>query len=471
MKNKSQNIVIIVVVLIVLLILFLFAANSGKKRYDWEYFSLNYESDQPYGYLILQKTLQNTYQSAKFYTANTISKLYDAKEKTDYIAAGKYLNYKKSELDSLYVFVNKGNNLFFACDYLNDTVLMRFGIPKNKIFTRNIVSTAPQFNFFHLSLKKDKNIGIDVRENYKEKINYQWQYFDDNEDVIINTEESVITDYDEGYDEQIAEEAYIDEEMKIEPTDSIYNQDEEIEEPYDYQYQQTYDNENDYFGSAYLAGVNPANEADDIVYLDNAKKVICRRFGVGKGFVYILINPILLSNFYFTDSGMKALPIGILSHLDGENCVVDIEARYQKNDALQSEQKRTPLRYILSKKWFKRSFYGLLGLALFYVIIALFRKQRPMKIYKPAENKSVDLIKNIAAVLYHENNFQEAQTYYREAFEFWESNQFKNIDNMNADTKKAWERCQFLCRKDLWDANIVKEFQTLFNQLKSIYGN
>jgi len=446
--KSNKNIVLIVIGILVVVALLLFFGDKGK-RYDWSTNKLDYDSREPYGLRILNQTLKLKYKQFHSYNKNTMASLYQYTQPTDYIAIGNYLNYKRKEVDSLYNFVAKGNNAYLAFDEMSDTILMRFGIPKQgREFLRN-TKTKAGVNFFHPQLAKKTNISVAIREHFNKKTSFSWKYqkpLDFNKVPIENTEMTEVYDEYDSYD-------------------STYYDENNIESNADYNFE-------DYFyGEDFLAGVQPVNQMYDIAYLDDKEQVLCRKYTIEKGALYIMQNPILLSNFFFTNDTLTDIPVGLLSHLNGENCVLDIEAANFKIGSFSANSKNTPLRYMLSKVWFKRSIYALLLLALFFIVVSSFRKERPNAVYTAPQNKSVDLIKNIAAALYETDNIAKIKIYISESFDFWKMQQGRNLDFLNPDDKTKLERCSYLSRRELLSLQEINEFETTFFQLKTIYGN
>jgi|GEM_PF-3431430 len=452
----SKNIVLIVIGVLVVIALLLFFGNNGK-RYDWSTNKLNYESREPYGLSVLNQTLKLKYKKFHSYDKNTIANLYRFKEPTDYIAIGVYLNYKRKEVDSLYNFIAKGNNAFLAFDNMSDTVLMRFGIPEESRTFIPHTKTKASFNFFHPKLAKKTNIAVDIREHFNKKTSFSWSYQEPyyHYEQDINSAATVVDGIDEN--ETVNEE--------YQYNDSLYYEDEYTTDNGDYNFDEYY------YGDDFLAGVKPVSQLYDIAYLDTKKQVLCRKYKIENGALYVMQNPILLSNFFFTNDTLMDIPVGLLSHLDAENCILDIEAASFKLGSFTANTKNTPLRYMLSKVWFKRSIYSLLVLALLFIVVSSFRKQRPNEVYTAPQNKSIDLIKNIAAALYHTEDLAKIKNYLTASFDFWRMQQGRNLDFLNPEDKIRLDRCAFLSRRELLSLQEINEFETTFFQLKTIYGN
>jgi len=494
--KSNRNVIFVLVGLMAILALFWFYAKDSGKRYDWSK-SLNTKVSEPYGLEVFSKTLSEKYPSFRTYTQHTIRNLASDTGKVDYYAIGNSLNFTRKEIDALYLFVRKGNNIFLSYRYISDTALMKFGIPKSEFKLYETTSKEVGVNFTHPKLKQDSLIVFQHHKNYKELSGVAWVYLSpvskmDGSGMRNITDDFFENDFEEEddayyYNEEDgtyyeAEEADSEEEEQEVPS---YNEEEEvfgIEDtlsPGDSMYEETYEYDRDievyadgsfYYGDNVLDEVEPIKSIADIAYIDTPSQVICKRYAVGDGFVYILAEPLVLTNFYYSNDTTVRVAEGILSHFSANKCILDLEATEFKMGSISLDVSNTPLQYMLSKRWFKAGIYALLFCAILFIILSSFRKQRPIPVFNLPENKSIEQIKNIASVLYHDKDIKKLQLYLKSSYSYWvNENQYRLSKGI--DEQADLDRLAFINRKDIWDAELIKEFQEKYNKLKSIYGN
>ncbi len=490
MNKSSRNIIFILVGIIALLALLWFYTKDGDKKYDWDA-SLDPQDKNPYGLSVFAKTLQKKYSSFIKFTQHTIRNLAEEDARVDYFAVGHSLNYTRSELDTLYQFVRRGNSVFFSYKFISDTTLMKFGIPKYELDIHRLKASKVGVNFTHPKLKKDSLIQLNHHESFKDKSPFVWTYLTpvsefggkgllqiSSEDFF--EEEFDDDDYDdeaEYYDEKVIEDGEVvvedaeevdnvfGEEDTLALGDSLYSEPVGFDENIEF-----YVDESDYYGADILDEVEPIEAVADIAYINVKEKVICKRYKVGDGYVYVLSEPLVLTNFYYSNDTTAEVAQGILSHFNSDKCILDIEATHFKRGSISIDASNTPLQYMLSKKWFKIGIYALLFCAIMFIVLSSFRKQRPVPVFNLPENKSIEQIKNIAAVLYHDKDIKRLKEYLKTSYNYWRNEHQHRLDK-GIEEQTDLERLEFLERKDIWDASQIKEFQIKFNKLKSIYGN
>lgn len=493
MNKSTRNIVFVLVGLISLLALLWFYAKNGSKKYDWDA-SLGPQDKNPYGLSVFAKTLQKKYPSFIQFTEHTIRNLAEEDSKVDYFAVGHSLNYTRKELDTLYRFVRKGNSVFFSYKYVSDTTLMKFGIPKYELDIHRHTAANVGVNFTHPKLKKDSLIQLNHHESFKDKSPFIWTYLSPvsefggkglrqiSSDDFFEDEFDYEEAYDDGYyDEEDYEDGYYEDEENddvaleedqvfgredtLSINDSLYVEPGARDQDIEY-----YIDASDFYGADILDEVEPIEAVADIAYINEKDKVICKRYKVGNGYVFLLSEPLVLTNFYYSNDTTAQVAEGILSHFNADKCILDIEATQYKYGGISIDASNTPLQYMLSKKWFKIGIYALLFCAFLFIVLSSFRKQRPVPVFNLPENKSIEQIKNIAAVLYHDKDIKRLKKYLKTSYNYWLNEHQHRLDKA-IEEQTDLERLAFLERKDIWDASQIKEFQTLFNKLKSIYGN
>ncbi len=430
-----------------LILALIFLVKQSEKKYNWNTYNLEYNDMQPYGFSALKSTLKNSYKTTLFKEKFAISALLQSKEPTDYIATGDYLTYRKKELDTLYDFVKRGNRIFLAYNDISDTVLLRFGIFAQLASFRT--NSIPKINVFLQSNNiLDSNFfRVGVKENYKDEIAISWNYF--NEKSLNKTFDKQAINLFEST-EKIDDSTTIDESADTE---------------------EVFIDENYFFGNDFLNGVTPVLNHENLAYIDKKEQVIMVKYKIGAGEVILLHNPILLSNYFFSEDKLFNLPIQLLKVLDNDRCLVDIEARNFKINSFGVKSSQSPLKYILSKKWFKMSLYSLLIIAAVFIFFTSFRRLRVISIYQTPQNKSITTIKNIAAMLYTANNHTTLINYMKTSFEYWKAQQSTNaLNNLAGTAKEAFDVCNFISNKDIWEKEQFSKFKKNFNYLKSIYA-
>lgn len=461
--KSNKNVIFILVAIISLFGLIWFFSSDPGKKYNWNQ-SLDVGDSEPYGLTVFRKILKKKYATFSSYTNNTIRNLYQESDPVDYFAVGNLLNYKSTELDSLVKFAQRGNNIFLSFQYISDTALLKFGIPLEELKTSRIVQSQVSVQFSHPALKKEKGIPVQFHKSFKEVAPYSWMYL------------NPVTDYNGSNLKEMTDDVFEDDYVYQEDYEEEFEEDDEDELKDSFKEERNPDVEifvdgTFWYGNKFLEEVEPVLTMADVAYINEPNKIICKRYQVGKGFVYILVNPILLSNFYCSNDTTRQVPVNILSHFNANHCILDIEATAFKMGSISVDVSNTPLRYILGKKWFKIGFYSFIACVLLFIILRTYRKQRAVPVFNLPENQSIEQIKNIAAVLYHDKDISKLERYLKESYRFWRSENMRSLNFTDLSQKDVLDRCDFLERRDQWDAKQIKEFQIKFYKLKAIYGN
>jgi hypothetical protein len=458
MKNSGHYIWIVLAVLIVLFLAIFKFGSSSKKRYNWSP-RLQHEGKEPYDLTAFGNTLMYKYEGFEASPKNSFSKLI-ARENVDYFAVGSRLYFKNAELDTLHNFIVGGGRAFLAFNAISDTGLLKLGVPKEYLRTEQNKEKVIDLSFKHPELKKYNPIQLSFHQSLKKKAERYWMFFENSNDIGIESIKNIGTEaysYEEEYESQAID-------PFGEEVDSFDSSTEELMDGV-----QVYIDDAYWYGNNSLKDVTVASSVHDIVI--NKNNMVCiKKFKVGEGELFVMLNPILLGNFYTATDSTQALLAGILAHFDAENAILDIEASRFKLGSLSVGRASKPLSYMLSKRWFKIGIYMLLGLSVLFMMMQSFRKYRPVKIFAQPKNRSIEQIKDIATVISSEKKIATARNYYCLSFENWHQSQHLHYQYGKKVEDEALKRCQILASKSVWDIKDLKEFAQLFNQLIIKYG-
>lgn len=121
---------------------------------------------------------------------------------------------------------------------------------------------------------------------------------------------------------------------------------------------------------------------------------------VGKGTIYLHLNPEVFTNYNLLKSNTHFYTEGVLSYINQENIIW-----FNDNEEIAvNENTQSPLRFILKNPALRWSWYLFLLGTLFFIIFNAKRKQRVVPVITPKENKSVEFAKTIANLYYQEKN-------------------------------------------------------------------
>lgn len=130
-------------------------------------------------------------------------------------------------------------------------------------------------------------------------------------------------------------------------------------------------------------------------------KVNFIKINKGKGHLYLLAEPLVLTNYYLLKPGNERYVEDVFSYLP------DRETVWFLGDNGTATESRSPLNFILSKPALRYAWYLLLGGLLLFVIFNAKRKQRIIPILEPLKNKSVEFVKSISNLYLQEGDFHD----------------------------------------------------------------
>jgi hypothetical protein len=127
---------------------------------------------------------------------------------------------------------------------------------------------------------------------------------------------------------------------------------------------------------------------------------------LGEGQIYLHLFPQAFTNFFLVDSLNAKYTEGILQDLDYDRTVyVDQYHKEQKEAKPQGL-----LKYLVSNKHLRWAYYLILLTGIIYVFFEGKRKQKPIKVLRPFENKTYEFTKTIAEMYYRKKDHKSIAT-------------------------------------------------------------
>ena len=120
---------------------------------------------------------------------------------------------------------------------------------------------------------------------------------------------------------------------------------------------------------------------------------------IGKGYIYIHTEPLVLTNYYLLKPGNERYVQDIFSYLpDRETVWFTESARFES---------RSLLRFVLSQPALRYAWWLLLGGLLLFVVFNAKRRQRIVPVKEPVKNKSVEFVQSIGNLYLQEGDFHD----------------------------------------------------------------
>jgi hypothetical protein len=127
---------------------------------------------------------------------------------------------------------------------------------------------------------------------------------------------------------------------------------------------------------------------------------------MGEGNIYLHLFPQAFTNFFLVDSTNANYTESILQVLD-YNKTLHID-QYHKE---QKEAKQEGiLKYLIGNKHLRWAYYLILLTGIIYVFFEGKRKQKPIKVLRPFENKTYEFTKTISEMYYRKNDHKSIAT-------------------------------------------------------------
>lgn len=128
---------------------------------------------------------------------------------------------------------------------------------------------------------------------------------------------------------------------------------------------------------------------------DGGINFIC--ISLGKGKIYLHSQPLVFTNYHLLYGNTNYASI-VLSYLPVQRTIWD---NYYKPDRFVNT---SPVRYILTQPALRTSYYLLLFTLLLYLVIESKRRQRFIPVIKPPENRSLEYVKTIGDLYFHQHD-------------------------------------------------------------------
>lgn len=132
---------------------------------------------------------------------------------------------------------------------------------------------------------------------------------------------------------------------------------------------------------------------------DNTDQVNFIKTKLGKGTVYIHIEPLFMTNYYLLKPGNIKYAQDVFSYLQDRETIWFVE-----NDTKVS---RFFMRFVLSNPALKYAWWVLLGGLVLFIFFNAKRKQRIVPVEEPLKNTSVDFVKSIGNLYLQEGDFHD----------------------------------------------------------------
>jgi hypothetical protein len=124
------------------------------------------------------------------------------------------------------------------------------------------------------------------------------------------------------------------------------------------------------------------------------QKSVMLRYKVGKGYIYLCTQPILLSNYFLKEKEGLAFFNALFDPFHKPNIYQNKHTHYEKNDS--SNKNFTPLRYVLAQEPLKWAFYIFIGLLIVFFIFFSKRRQRIIPVLPFKENSTIEYVETIS---------------------------------------------------------------------------
>ena len=175
----------------------------------------------------------------------------------------------------------------------------------------------------------------------------------------------------------------------------------------------------------------------------------------GKGLIYVHSTPEAFSNYFFFQENNHQYAERILAYLDPAQDVL-WDNYYKSGKSFYS----SPLYYLLSNKALKWAYYFVLLATVLYLIFQGKRRQRPIPVVTPLENKTFDYTRNISNLYLEQDRYRELTLKKIDLFLDYIRTQYRlSTQELNADFEEK------LTAKS---GNKAKETKELFNRIRQL---
>ena len=136
------------------------------------------------------------------------------------------------------------------------------------------------------------------------------------------------------------------------------------------------------------------------------------KLDIGKGAVYIHLNPLMLSNVNMVDSTGAEYAAGVLAHFGEKEIIWDLASVNLPTEKAKKRKKpdapaQSPFEYIFSQRSLRLSWYLFLGLSFLYVLFGARRRQRIVPVLPTNQNTSLEFIQTISRLYFSNKTTKE----------------------------------------------------------------
>ena len=130
------------------------------------------------------------------------------------------------------------------------------------------------------------------------------------------------------------------------------------------------------------------------------EKVVTIRCQIGKGSLILSCNPLIYTNYGILNDSMNMFIWNSFALLQ-DKPLIRTEYYHAGSNAAENQ---SPLRYLLSKKPLKWALNITLITIIIFMIFTAKRKQKPIPIFKPPENRMIEFVRSITGLYILKNN-------------------------------------------------------------------
>lgn len=182
--KKGPIIIGVILLIVIIAIIVLFLGKSTK--YNWQE-TYQVKSDQPYGLNFLYESLLKSVSEDNLELTNkSITRVIDSTSSGIYFAIGNQLYYNNEELDTLFHFVERGNQAFLSSNYLSYNIQKRLfkETADSFLYSSDIDTFRVHLNFLDKELEMDSSftVGYEIIDTVHK---YSWAR---NQDELYNTD-------------------------------------------------------------------------------------------------------------------------------------------------------------------------------------------------------------------------------------------------------------------------------------------
>lgn len=159
------------------------------------------------------------------------------------------------------------------------------------------------------------------------------------------------------------------------------------------------------FQASYFSGINSGHQVLGKVMFENdtlEEKVNFIKTRFGKGEIFLHSTPETFSNYFFLQDSNYQYIENVLAFMDPEEAVM-WDSYYKTGKSYYS----SPLYYLLGNRSLKWAYYFVILASVLFIIFEGKRRQRPIPVVKPLENRSLEFTKTISLSYLEQKKYKE----------------------------------------------------------------